>query len=594
MFSYILLLLSSIIFLYPYKSKFEGDNFSLIFVSLSFSHFFLGTISLILVLLNYSRFPILIIASAVFIISVYSLNIYKKNELSFYYQNLIENFNINFNDLKNNSKNKFFYIISILLILIFLSSIGPINHPDAADYHLGYPYQYFLRGGFFVDGGFHQGLLGIGDYANLAFLQEKTTWFIRPMQIISLPALTIYLNKKIHKKIFILIILSCPLLIQWSTIGKPLFLSESCLVCLYLQWVDKKNYINFKYLLISFIVCICTKISSLIIALPIIIHLTINLYSRPNIKSNLFFYLRRILLDRIILLMFSSLCLLLYSRYLINGNFAFPLLTNTFNSENILINIFANYLRTFGRDGYFPLDIFFPFNMSGVSISLGFPISLLILFVFFIKIKNFKKLFNNSIINVFFAQIILLISFCQGRGYYYLVPIILVISQLDSFRPEVESLNRKLIKIFLFSILVQLLITFCFVFVSIFQNINGIIDYENFMNNTAYGYSSSKLLKENSFGKTLFITRNTRLFYDTNYIDQHLFRVCMMNNNYKGKIESQNVCLDKLNIVSIISEVDAFNLDKENLSCSSFKNVETGRNIFLRRKTKYFICKVKN
>ena len=82
----------------------------------------------------------------------------------------------------------------ILLGLIFLSSIGPINHPDATDYHLGYPYQYFLRGRFFVDGGLHQGLLGMADYANLAFIQEKTTWFIRPLQILSLPFLLLFLN----------------------------------------------------------------------------------------------------------------------------------------------------------------------------------------------------------------------------------------------------------------------------------------------------------------------------------------------------------------------------------------------------------------
>ena len=51
----------------------------------------------------------------------------------------------------------------ILLSLILASSIGPIIHPDSTDYHVGYIYQYFLRGGFFTDGGLHQGLLGIGD-----------------------------------------------------------------------------------------------------------------------------------------------------------------------------------------------------------------------------------------------------------------------------------------------------------------------------------------------------------------------------------------------------------------------------------------------
>ena len=71
------------------------------------------------------------------------------------------------------------------LTLIIISSIGPINHPDATDYHVGYPYQYFLRGGLFIDGGLHQGLLGIGDYSNLAFIQENTIWLIRTTNIIN-------------------------------------------------------------------------------------------------------------------------------------------------------------------------------------------------------------------------------------------------------------------------------------------------------------------------------------------------------------------------------------------------------------------------
>ena len=85
--------------------------------------------------------------------------------------------------IKIKTQNKFnrytFYLILISLIFILFSSIGPINHPDAADYHVGYPYQYFLKGKFFIDGGLSQGLLGIGDYANFVFIQEKTTWLIR-------------------------------------------------------------------------------------------------------------------------------------------------------------------------------------------------------------------------------------------------------------------------------------------------------------------------------------------------------------------------------------------------------------------------------
>ena len=138
------------------------------------------------------------------------------------------------NVLEKNQKNKFqiilLYFIFFITLFIFISSIGPINHPDAADYHVGYPYQYFIKGRFFIDGGLLQGLVGIGDYANLAFIQEKTTWLIRTIQIINLPILILFLANKIKNNVFLLGLISTPTFIQWSTIGKPLFMGDSCLV----------------------------------------------------------------------------------------------------------------------------------------------------------------------------------------------------------------------------------------------------------------------------------------------------------------------------------------------------------------------------
>ena len=235
-------------------------------------------------MLNLSKFPILIVSLSIFIISIIFLKIFHEQKINNIYKLLTEDLDLN--ALKNHSffRKKILLFGLILLGLIFFSSIGPINHPDAADYHLGYPYQYFLKGRFFVDGGLHQGLLGIGDYSNLAFIQEKTIWLIRPLQILSLPFLILFLNKRIHNKIFILIILTCPLLIQYSTVGKPLFLSESCLTCLYLIWNEEKTYINYKFLIISIIVAISTKSSSLLISLPILINLIID--SIPNKINN--------------------------------------------------------------------------------------------------------------------------------------------------------------------------------------------------------------------------------------------------------------------------------------------------------------------
>ena len=75
-----------------------------------------------------------------------------KNFLNEEFKNFFNKSNI------NKTQKVYIYLITSLLILICISSIGPINHPDSADYHVGYPYQYYLRGKFFIDGGLTQGL----------------------------------------------------------------------------------------------------------------------------------------------------------------------------------------------------------------------------------------------------------------------------------------------------------------------------------------------------------------------------------------------------------------------------------------------------
>ena len=70
------------------------------------------------------------------------------------------------------------------MIWLYFISFGPLNHPDSITTYVGYPYQFFLQNKHFIDGGLHQGLLGLSDFANISFLQEKNTWLIRSIQSI--------------------------------------------------------------------------------------------------------------------------------------------------------------------------------------------------------------------------------------------------------------------------------------------------------------------------------------------------------------------------------------------------------------------------
>lgn len=157
MFSYLIIWISTILILFPRKDQVEIKSlYSLLFASFSFAQALLGFISLIFISLGISKFPILI--SAFFILLLTFVK--TKNSLDKLIN--IKKFIIReINDFfleKSNSKYQkiLFYISLILLILIIISSLGPINHPDAADYHVGYPFQYYLRGEFFIDVNLHQ------------------------------------------------------------------------------------------------------------------------------------------------------------------------------------------------------------------------------------------------------------------------------------------------------------------------------------------------------------------------------------------------------------------------------------------------------
>ena len=94
MISYIFLLFSSLISLYPKNYDSQKDSlYSLIFSSIIFSHISLGFFSLILIHLNLSRFPLIIFCFFILIISLlrrdrsieklFEIKIFLKKEVEF-------------------------------------------------------------------------------------------------------------------------------------------------------------------------------------------------------------------------------------------------------------------------------------------------------------------------------------------------------------------------------------------------------------------------------------------------------------------------------------------------------------------------------
>ncbi len=583
MFSYINLFISFLILLqndFDFNFNLKNNIYCLIITSFVLAYTTQGFISLLVVSIGISKFPIIIISSFLLLLTILVNKI--KSKKIFIFKNFISS-EINHikKDYKNNSKIILFLVL-LLINLIIISSIGPINHPDALDYHVGYPYQYWLRGKFIIDGGLHQAVLGIGDYANLSFIQEKTIWLIRTLQIINLPIIVFFLYSKLKNKTLILIFLTSPVFIQWATVGKPLFLVESACAVNFIIWQENKDSFSRKLLLVSLLASISVKISAIIICLPIIIELIRDLVT-TNQKNTFQNDLKNLVFCKYIFLELFILFSILLSRQIIAGNFAFPLFTELFNKDNNLLINFAKDLSSYQRDGLFPVNIFFPISLSDLSSSLGPAILIIIIISIYINIKN-KNFIRNPIFNIGVTQVILLILFCQGRGDYYVCPLII-------FTYLSKEINKNLLKpVFIFfknslnlTIIVQSFLIFIFLFFSIFQSIHSIFDYENAMKNISYGYESSLPINRNINGNIFHnVGRNVRFYYPENYVDRDKFNECLIKNK-------QQTCFKEYDINQIIAP-ENYILDKSEFKCKKKLATKGSRNPLNRKKEMFEIC----
>ena len=177
--------------------------------SLVLSYAVLGCLGLGFVFLKLTFLPLYVILIFIFLVLLSRHN-YREG-LNYLWVKSIEEIQF-INKIGNYKKTlKFFYLI---LFLLFLVSIGPINHSDTANIYVGYPYKFWIQNSHFIDGNLNQGLMGIGDFANIFYFQEKTTWLIRTAQFIPLLILFFYFLKRKISNVFFLVFLTSPVFIQ--------------------------------------------------------------------------------------------------------------------------------------------------------------------------------------------------------------------------------------------------------------------------------------------------------------------------------------------------------------------------------------------
>ena len=488
-------------------------------------------------------------------------------------------------------------LVMACVLAIYVLSIGPINQPDAADYHAGYAHQFFLRHRYHADGGLTQGLMGLGDFSHLSNFQENTTWLIRSTQILPLLPLVLLLKRTKVRGTWILAFVSAPLFIGWASVGKPMFLGESCIAAGYLLWRSKPSKARGALLLSSLLIGVSLKISAAITIIPIVIDLAYEWVTRlkkPKVSSS------KIGASFILLVVMSAmgLAILLADRWFNTGNPAFPLLSKLFTPNNIEALEFENYLKGFGRDDSgFPLTLFIPLRAGNLASVLGPATGIIALMS--IALFPFKNNLQKRITLIGTAQVILLALLGQWRADYYSAPIILLIaSGQGSLNPSgTKTLFKMACRVFFNCALgAQLTVFIAMASMSIYQSVHALTNYTSAMNQWAYGFEASQELMKHKKPYLNLAMRETRLYYDTNYIDPSGYRHCLRAGNAlatgNGKQLEAESCFAAVGAKTVMAEHGTFQ-NSSNLQCFP-KTVYLGqRNLFNNRKIIVDICNVR-
>ena len=567
----------------------DSESYYLTFVSsLSLSYATLGFFGFIFVFLKLTFLPLFVILIIIFL-ALLSYRSYR-NKLNYLFELFLEEIKY-INKLKNYAKTlKFFYFI---LFLLFIVSIGPINHSDTANVYVGYPYKFRIENSHFIDGSLFQGLMGIGDFANIFYFQEHTTWLIRTSQFLPLLIIFFYLLKRKISNFYFLIFLTSPVFIQWLTIGKNNFLSESCLALSFLIWEKNKDIKYLPLIFSTIFIAISFKISAIIVSIPIVLYIIF--YYR---KSLSFLNFKNILnfISFPLVFSFSMIIIIFFYRYFLVENPFYPLFSKFFNPENQQLLDWEQTLRGWDRGGLFLFWIFIPKTIGKISFVLG-PANLLLIMISIIYFLR-NLISNNGSLSVGIYQLILLMIFSQGRADYYISPLILVPLGLPSLNlKNFKFLKIKFIKflrsLLAFTVFSQFVMFMISSLYSISLVLYVIYDYQTGMDKTAFNFYNSRIIEENAESPVYSeITGMTHLYTKKPFVNSQKFGRCFYYDDSINTNEKYKVCMRREGVRTIILEKDKLK-NNPNFSCKSENLVRASRNIFLEEKLSVDFCKLK-
>lgn len=483
--------------------------------------------------------------------------------------------------------------VILLLLFITMASFGPINHPDAADYHTGYALQFWIQNKVIVDGGLTEGLLGFGDLGNFSFYQEGSSWLIRTLPIVNIFPVIFYLTRRGSNKILLLVFLSLPIFIQWITIGKPLLLTDTSIFLSYATWVEKRSSLNAKLTIACCLLSLGFKVTSLLVIIPILIHI---FAANCNYNKSIRFVIAWLISSKLLVYTTGSIIVLAIFRYQITGNPLYPLFSTLITPNDWQKIWFENMLGdSASYPSHFPISLAIPFSIQHIGIVLGPAVIVALI----ICIASAKSPIQKNIALVAISQLVILIFAGPKRADYYALPILLLIycESYSTILPNIQSKSfgyRLLSFVFL---PFQITIALGLMAMTIVQTGYSYIDYKNAMNRFAWGFSLYQTIIDNTKGRRYvnLVGRNLRNYSGANYIDKDKFEKCLGKTSdqiYKSiQAESKPYlkCMNTLNVEYIASQKDLSEVSKY-FRCEKYSIIKTSRNPFNLRKQIIYIC----
>jgi len=418
--------------------------------------------------------------------------------LGFLYKKKL-NFEIIINQCKKNSG-----WINLFILIFFLCSLGIVSDADSLIYHSkiskvilsGFEVNYFKDNLHFL-------LIGTYEIFNLLPEIMGISNFNTLLNLFFLINIIIYLNKRFSKKIynkdiFLLLIISAPIITIIITPQKPFFVPLMVqFMCLMFFLFNKK--ITKKDL----VICIAALILTTLFKLNFIIS-GIIIFISYFLKHKKFLFVTKISSLIVLLLIIPQL----YFKIHYFGS-PFPPFLSQYLTENINIYYsFAQELKSWKTNNFFifPFNIFLPESLSGVHNTLGVGL------IAFLFIKKYNGENLNILLFVLFSLVISNIFFVQQMPrFYYLIYLVCLLIILESDLINKFYLNKIIIIQYFFTIIVLSLL----IPVSISTTFFG-TKSEVYKEKFIFRYALNKKIYE-LIGKNKFIISDLPNYYSKNF-----------------------------------------------------------------------------